>query len=99
MSKAAFVAAVAALIIAVVYIEFRISSLPGPTAAPVAPPDTSGLEARLDRIEDLLTRVPVAQIPDRPDLPDAPATTISPSSILAPLIARIETRSVSNVLS
>jgi hypothetical protein len=72
MGRAGFVAAVAALIIAIVYMEFRISSLPGPAGEPVIPPDTSALESRLGRIEDLLARIPVAPIPDGPDLPDTP---------------------------
>jgi hypothetical protein len=78
MGRAGFVAAVAALIIAIVYMEFRISSLPGPAGEPVLPPDTSALEARLDRIEDLLARIPFAPIPDGPDLPDTAGAESAP---------------------
>ena len=82
MSKTGFVAAVAALAIAVAYVEFRFSMLPGPDAAPSAPPDTSALEARLDRIEDMLTRISPAAIPDTPeDLPAEPTTTATTTDV------------------
>ncbi len=89
MPKAGVIAAVVALVIAIVYVEIRLGEQP--TTAPSTPPDNSAIEARLDRIEDMLTRLSPAALPDLPDdLPAEPAPTIDDSEApteAAPLAA------------
>ena len=50
MTKTGILAAVAAVVVAVLYVEVRFAGSSAPATAPAAPADTSALEHRLDRI-------------------------------------------------
>ena len=70
MSKTGIIAAVAAILVAVLYVEIRMAGSQAPTLAPLAPADTSALDARLDRIERMVAKLSTAPRSDASTSPD-----------------------------
>ncbi len=60
MSKSGLIAVVAAVLIAIVYVEIRLAGFGSSPTAPAAPADTSAIDARLDRIEEMLSELKAA---------------------------------------